>query len=325
MKVSLIGTGAYGIAMAMMLHKNNKDIIMWTENEEKNKEYEKKGYIDGILPDIKCPEDIKLTTSIEEAVKDRDIIFIMSTAHFVGSICDQVKPYLKKEQVICIASKGIENNSCEFLSNIASEKLGTRKICIISGGSFAIDMVQGNPVALTVASKSKPSRKLVKKALQSDSVKLRESTDLIGVQICGSIKNVIALAAGMLDGMGYPESTQCFLITESIHDIKWLIGCLGGRPRTILSYAGVGDLLLTCTSTKSRNFSFGKVVGAGATKKEKEEYLKNTTVEGYYTLQSIYKLVRRRKIKMPVVNLIYDIIMNDKDPKLLADFLINKK
>ena len=98
MKVSLIGTGAYGIAMAMMLHKNNKDIIMWTENEEKYKEYEKKGYIDGILPDIKCPEDIKLTTSIEEAVKDRDIIFIMSTAHFVGSICDQVKPYLKKDE-----------------------------------------------------------------------------------------------------------------------------------------------------------------------------------------------------------------------------------
>ena len=325
MKISLIGTGAYGIAMAMMLNKNNQDIIMWTESKEKLEKYEKDGCIKDIVPGIECPENIKLTSSYEEAVKDRDVIFIMSTAHFVGSICDGINPYLTKDQVVCIASKGIENNSCEFLSNIAKEKLKTKKICIISGGSFAVDMASNNPVALTVASRSKIARRTVKKALQSDTVKLRESSDLIGVQICGSIKNVIALAAGMLDGMGYPESTQCFLITESIHDIKWLIGCLGGRPKTILSYAGVGDLLLTCTSTKSRNFSFGRVVGSGATKEEKEEFLKNTTVEGYYTLQSIYKLVRRRKIKMPVVNLIYNIIMKDQDPHLLAEFLISKK
>ena len=325
MKVSLIGTGAYGVAMDMMIHKNNKDIIMWTESEEKMKQYEKDGCIKGILPGIECPPDIKLTNSYEEAVVGRDIIFIMSTAHFVGGICDAIKPYLKPNQVVCIASKGIENNSCEFLSNIAREKLQTRKICIISGGSFAIDMANGNPVALTVASKSKNSRHLVKKALQSDTVKLRESTDVIGVQICGSIKNVIALAAGMLEGMNYPESTQCFLITESIHDIKWLIGCLGGKPKTILSYAGVGDLLLTCTSTKSRNFTFGKLIGEGITKEQKEKHLEENTVEGYYTLKSIYKLVRRRKIKMPVVNLIYNIVMNDKDPHLLADFLISKK
>jgi len=325
MKIGMIGCGVYGIAMAMMLNKNNKDIIMWTESKEKMEKYKKDGCIKDIIPDLTCPENIKLTDSYEEVMKDRDIIFIMSTAHFVGSICDGIKPYLKKNQVVCIASKGIENNSCEFLSNIAKEKLKTKKICNISGGSFAVDMANNNPVALTIASHSKAARKLVKKALQSDTVKLRESSDVIGVQICGSIKNVIALAAGMLDGMGYPESTQCFLITESIHDIKWLIGALGGRPKTILSYAGVGDLLLTCTSTKSRNFSFGKVVGSGASKEEKEEYLNTTTVEGYYTLKSIYKLVRKRKIKMPVVNLIYNIIMNDKDPHLLAEFLINKK
>ena len=325
MKVSLIGCGAYGIAMAMMLNKNNDDIVMWTESEDKYNKYLEDGCIKDIIPGLECPKNIRLTKSYEEAVKGRDVIFIMSTAHFVGSICDGIKPYLTKDQVVCIASKGIENNSCEFLSNIAREKLKTRKICIISGGSFAIDMANNNPVALTIASKSRIARKTVKKALQSDTVKLRESTDLIGVQICGSIKNVIALAAGMLDGMGYPESTQCFLITESIHDIKALIGALGGRPKTILSYAGVGDLLLTCTSVKSRNFSFGKVVGSGASKEEKEEFLNNTTVEGYYTLKSIYKLVRRKKIDMPVVDLIYKIIMNDKDPHLLADFLINKK
>ncbi len=325
MKIALIGTGAYGIAMALMLSKNNKDIIMWTENEEKIKKYQNDGCIKDIIPGISCPPNIKLTNSYEEALKDRDIIFIMSTAHFVGEICKNIKPYLKKDQIVCIASKGIENNSCEFLSNIAKETLKTKKVCIISGGSFAIDMANNNPVALTIASKSSKSRKIVKEALQSDTVKLRESTDIIGVQICGSIKNVIALAAGMLNGMKYPESTQCFLITESIHDIKALIGALGGKPKTILSYAGVGDLLLTCTSTKSRNYTFGKLIGEGMTPKEIEEYVSTNTVEGYYTLKSIYKLVRRKKIKMPVVDLIYKIVMNGDNPDNLAKFLIDKK
>ena len=325
MKIGLIGTGAYGVAMALMLNKNNKDIIMWTENEDKVKQYKKDKCIKDIIPGIECPDNIKLTSSYEDVMKDRDIIFIMSTAHFVGNICQNIKPFLKKEQIICIASKGIENNSCEFLSNIAKDILKTRKICIISGGSFAIDMANNNPVALTIASKSSKSRKIVKKALQSDTVKLRESTDIIGVQICGSIKNVIALAAGMLNGMKYPESTQCFLITESIHDIKALIGALGGKPKTILSYAGVGDLLLTCTSTKSRNYTFGKLIGEGMSKKEIDEYVKTNTVEGYYTLKSIYKLVKKKKIKMPVVDLIYKIVMNGDNPDYLVKFLINKQ
>ena len=325
MKISLIGTGAYGVAMALMANKNNKDIIMWTENNDKYEEYKKIGYIKGVIPGIDCPSNIKLTTSYEEACKNRDIIFIMSTAHFVGSICDNIKPFLTKEQIIVIASKGIENNSCEFLSNIAKEKLKTKKVCIISGGSFAIDMASNNPVALTIASKSRNSRALVKKVLQNDTLKLRESNDVIGVQICGSIKNVIALAAGMLDGMGYPESTQCFLITESIHDIKALIGALGGKPSTILSYAGVGDLLLTCTSIKSRNYSFGKLIGQGISKEEKERHLRENTVEGYYTLKSIYKLVKRKRIKIPIIDLIYNIVINDKSPASLSEFLISKK
>ena len=143
----------------------------------------------------------------------------------------------------------------------------------------------------------------MKDVLENDTLKLRETTDLIGVQICGSVKNIIAVAAGMLSGMEYPESTQSFLITESLHDIKNLINALGGNPKTILSFAGVGDLLLTCTSTKSRNYSFGKMIGSGATKEEKEAHLATTTVEGYHTLKSIYKLIKKKKIKMGLCHL----------------------
>ena len=325
MNIGLIGTGAYGQAMAMMLLKNNNNVIMWTENEEKYKFYKENNEIKSLINGVEIPKEIKLTNDIKEACLNKDIIFIMTTAHYVGKICDEINPYITKKTVVCIASKGIENVSCKFLSDIAYEKLKTKHIAIISGPSFAVDMANNYPVGLSIASLSKKSIKLIKQALVSDSVKLRETADLIGVQICGSIKNVIALAAGMLDGMNYPESTQSFLITESLNDIKELIKALGGSPKTCLSFAGVGDLLLTCTSPKSRNFKFGKLVGSGVTKEEQDKFLQDNTVEGYYTLKSIYKLVKKRKIKMPIIDVIYKIIVNNEDPKLLVTLLINKK
>ena len=222
-------------------------------------------------------------------------------------------------------SKGIENTSCAFLSDIARDELKIRNIAIISGPSFAVDMAANNPVGLSIASHSKKAIKIIKSVLENDTLKLRDTSDLIGVQICGSIKNIIAVAAGMLEGMKYPESTQSFLITEALNDIKNLIEALGGNPKTINSFAGVGDLLLTCTSTKSRNFTFGKVIGAGATKEEIAKHLEENTVEGYYTLKSIYKLIKNKKIKMPIIDLIYKIVMNGEDPQLLITFLVNKK
>lgn len=325
MKIALIGTGVYGFAIALSLAKKNKNIIMWTENPNLYKEYQKNGYISGLIPNKIAPKHIKLTMSYEEACKDADIIFITSTAAYVGSICTEINQYISKKTICCIASKGIENTSCAFLSDIALEKLKTKHIAIISGPSFAVDMAGGNPIGLSLATHSKKALKGVKKVLESETIKLRETNDLIGVQICGSIKNVIAVAAGMLSGMGYPESTQSFLITEALNDIKNLIAALGGNPKTINSFAGVGDLLLTCTSTKSRNFTFGKVIGEGISKEGKELHLKEHTVEGYYTLKSIYKLVRKKKIKMPIIDLIYKIVMNDENPQELVKFLVNKK
>lgn len=325
MKIALIGTGAYGLALALELNKKNKNIIMWTESEVRYQKYLKDGCIKDIIPNIEVPKNIKLTTSYEKAVKNADVIFITSVAAFVGSICQAIKPYITKKTVICIASKGIENKSCAFLSDIAHNELKSKNIAIISGPSFAIDMATNNPIGLSIASYSKKAIKTVKNVLENDTLKLRGSNDLIGIQICGSVKNIIAVAAGMLAGMKYPESTQSFLITEALNDIKNLIAALGGNPKTINSFAGVGDLLLTCTSTKSRNYSFGYVIGSGATKEEIDNYLKENTVEGYYTLKSIYKLIKNKKIKMPIIDLIYKIIMNGDNPQLLISFLVNKK
>ena len=165
---------------------------------------------------------------------------------------------------------------------------------------------------------------VVENALAGRRLKLRKTEDVLGVEICGAIKNVIAIASGMLDGMGYPISTKAMLITESLHDIKSMIHSLGGDKKTILSFAGFGDLLLTCTSEKSRNYSFGRTIGIG-NQEDIKQYMENHTVEGLTTIYGMKQVMEKNQIEMPVVSLISDIIHQKKKPSALLDFLIEKE
>ena len=321
MKVAIIGTGAFGYAIAAMLKKNNHEITMWTENEEKL-EGLRAGTLE-IIPGIKPIKGLSFTTSYAEALKEADIVFIMSAAKYVADVCQGMKPFITKEMHFCIGTKGIEQGSCRFVHQVFREHIKTNRYSVIAGATFAIDIVRNEPVAFSIASRAAETRDIVIKALASDTVKLRKSTDMVGIEVC-SIRTVIAIGAGILNGLGYNDSTRSFLIVESMHDIKELIKGLGGKKKTILSYAGIGDLVMTCTSSVSRNYRYGELLGQKDFQGAKK-YLENTTVEGYYTLKSIYTLLRRKKIKMPVIDLIYNIVMKEKDPELLVKFLINKE
>ena len=186
-------------------------------------------------------------------------------------------------------------------------------------------VVKKVPIGLSIATRNVRARDMIIKAMENDYVKLRYTNDIVGVELCGAIKNVIAIASGMLEGMRYPTSTSAMFITESLHDIKNLIKALGGSKKTILSFAGFGDLLLTCTSSESRNYTLGVMIGEGKDRKEIDKYISNTTIEGLYTLRSVRKLLKDKKIKMPIIDLIYDIIVNGKSPNLLIEFLITKE
>ena len=323
MKISILGTGAFGIALASVFHDNKCSIKMWTNNEDEMNMLLSKRKSDKIDYDI--PSDIVISTDMEEVVNDTDIIVMAVPAKYVGDTSKVLNKYYKKSQVICIASKGIEQNSCLFLYDVIRNNINTPNIGVISGGTFAVDIIKKVPVGFSLASRSNYSNEIITKAMENDYVKLRHTRDIIGTEICGSIKNVIAIASGMLDGMGYPISTSTMFITESLHDIKALIKALGGNKKTILSFAGFGDILLTCTSTKSRNYTLGKLIGEGKSKEEINNYIESTTIEGLYTLHSIKKLLRNKKIKMPIINLIYDIIVNEKEPSNLTRFLIEKE
>jgi len=324
MKVAILGTGAYGLALSLMFNKNVNDIVMWTKFEDEKKLIEKERGNNKVLPNIRIPDNIKITNDFESAVSGANLIVIAVPAAFVDDVSRMLKDYITKEQHICIASKGIENDTCTFVHDILLRNVDTKKLAVISGPSFAIDIARMHPVGLSLATENEETEILLKQTLQNDTLKLRTTNDIIGVEICGSIKNVIAIAAGILNGMDYSESTQAMFVTEALHDIKQLIDALGGNKKTILSFSGVGDLLLTATSTKSRNFRFGCMLGSNTSREEIDEYIKNTTIEGLYTLKSIYKLIGDKKVNIPIIDLIYDIIYNGTDPKKLATFLIEK-
>lgn len=323
MKVTILGAGAYALALSSNI-KKEYNVVLWTKFEEEKELLMKKKGNDNVLPGYKISSNVSITTNMEEAVNGSDLIIIAVPAPVVHDITLELKKYFKSNQHICIASKGIEEKTYLFVYDIFTKVIKTRNVSVISGPSFAIDMCNNHPTGLTLATRSNKTEFVVRNVFNSDNLKLRVTRDVIGVEICGSIKNVIAIGAGILEGMGYSESTRAMYVTESLHDIKGLIKALGGNPKTILSYAGFGDLMLTATSTKSRNYKFGVMIGKRTHKNIIDEYKNSTTVEGINTLNSIYKLLKKKKVDMKIIDLLYDIVYKDVDIDNLVKFLINK-
>lgn len=322
MNITILGTGAYGLALSSMFLENNCNVTMWTNSDEEKERLENDKCNKKVLPDYNICSKIKITVNLREAINDANLIVIAIPVKFINSVVLDFKDYYKKEQHICIASKGIEQDSCLFIANIVNKYIKTNKICVISGGTFAIDMIKKVPLGLTLASNSKATINIMKQTLQNQYLKLVVTNDILGVEMYGAIKNIIAIASGIIDGMGYPESTKCMFITNALNDTVNLIHKMGGNKKTILTYAGIGDLFLTCSSVKSRNYSFGRMVGENVDKNVINNYIMDTTIEGLYTLKSIYKLVNEKKLSIPLIDILYDIIYCNKDVKMLDEYLL---
>lgn len=324
MNITILGAGAYALGLALRFNKNKDNkIIIWSAVKEEIDTLTKTKMNEKALPKIKMPNNFIYTSNIEKALDGSDIVVIAVATKFLRSVCKTIKPYVKDKHIV-IASKGIERDSNEFASNIVKNELKTKKLCTISGPSFAKDMAKDELVGLSLATTNIKTKEMVIKSLSSDTIKLRPTKDFLGVELCGTLKNVIAIISGMLDGMKVSESTKAMFLTESINDTKKLIKKLGGNERTITSYAGFGDILLTCTSTSSRNYSFGKLLGSESNKKKLDEYLKNNTVEGVYTLESIYGLIKSKRVSMPFIDFVYDVVFGHRKTSDIFTFLKEK-
>lgn len=322
MKVAILGCGAYGLALASILVKNKADVSMWSYKEEEKDSLVKSRKSDK-LKDYKIPKCINFSTDMKDVISDKDLIVIAVPTFSFESTVIELKKYISKNQPVLIATKGIQQDTCLFLHDVF-KKHCKNKIAVISGPSFAVDIVKEVPIGLSLATKHNSVELLVRECFENKFTKFRRTNDIIGVEVCGSIKNVMAIASGMLEGMNAAPSTKALFLTESMNDIKELLFALGGKKKTILSFAGFGDILMTSTSPSSRNFSFGCLIGKGKSKQVIDNYLKETTVEGMYTLQSIHKLVKKKNVKMSIINLVYDIINGTKEKEEILSFLINK-
>ena len=321
MNVTILGTGAYGIALSSMFLKNNCKITMWTKNLEEYKNLEKNRCNEKVLPGYYISKDIKFTMNMEEAIQKAEIIVIAIPVQYIKDVVLEVKKYYNKNCHICIASKGILGDNQGLPYKVVKRILHTKNISVISGPTFAVDMVNDALMGLVVASKNVKTNMVIKKALANDTLIVDISNDIEGIELCGAIKNIMAIGSGIIDGMNYPESTRCMLFTKCFHEMMNLIYGLGGHKASALTYAGIGDLLLTCTSYKSRNYTYGKLLGQNKNKEEINDYVGKTTIEGRYTLKVLYEMLKRKKIKFQIITTLYAIVYKNSDPNLLINYL----
>lgn len=321
MKICILGAGAYGLALALAFYRNNNQVTVWTKIEAEKDELVTTHQNKKALPGVLIPEEIQITTDLN-CVRDNDLIVLAIPISFFRSTCLELKNYVDSNSCFCIATKGIENKTGAFCHEILTGIIPTNNISVLSGPTFAIDLANNSSSGLTLATNSDNTYELVSKVLQSNSLKIERSNDVVGVEICGSIKNIMAIISGMLDGMEVTETTKALFLTEAIHEIGNLIVQLNGSYNTITTLAGFGDLLLTCNSTKSRNFSLGRLL-VTTSKDDITEYIKNNTVEGYYTLISIYQLIKEKSIHAPLIETLYSILFQEKTKDELFKILIN--
>lgn len=321
MNITILGAGSYGLALALAFYKNNNNITVWTKIEDEKTELLNTRENKKALPDVIIPNEIKITSDLSD-ISDSNLIILAIPVPFFRSTCLELKKYINDNMHFCIASKGIENNTNKFAHEIFTDVIDTNNYAVLSGPTFAIDLALNSTSGLTLATNNTKTANIIKNSLASNNLKVVDNDDIFGVELCGSIKNVMAIASGILDGMNQTETTKALFLTEAINEVNNLIVNLGGSKTTINTLAGVGDLLLTCTSTKSRNFTLGTYIAI----KDKEyitEYINNTTVEGYHTLISIYELIKEKNINSPIVECLYKIIFEDKKKEELLNTLIS--
>lgn len=312
MNITILGCGVYGLALAdCFLQKNNNRVMVWNKFEKEILEVKEK-YL-----------GITFTTDMESAIKEADLIVIAIPVAFLNSTVMEMKA-LYKGQDILIASKGIDVDSQRLAFEIVKDILPDCSLGVISGGTFAKDMSEGNVMGLTLATDSEIIKNKVKLTLENEFLRIQYISDIVGTSICGAIKNVMAIGFGMLDGAMMPPSSRFLFLTEAIYEINDLIKELDGNNETIMSYAGLGDIMMTCTSSQSRNYTMGSLIGKNTSKERLTEYKKNNTIEGLGTTKAIYELALKKDIDLPITNTIYNILYNDGSANDLIELLKKK-
>jgi len=312
--ISIIGDGGWGTTLAILLSGKGHSVTLWGAFPEYVETVKAKRVNVKFLPGVKIPHEVNITSSLNEAIDDKEIIVLAVPSQYMRSVLTRLTPYKLSGKVFVSVTKGIENKTLKRMSEITHELLGGVEICVLSGPTIAHEVVQGSPTTVVASSGDLALAKEVQEIFITDRFRVYTNSDIIGVELGGSLKNIIAIAAGISDSLGFGTNAKAALLTRGLAEMVRLGVAMGAKRETFYGLSGLGDLATTCISQHSRNRHFGEVIAKGKTLKSA---LKETemVVEGVATTESAYELSRKYKVDMPITAEIYKVLYESKDSK----------
>ena len=310
--VGIIGAGTWGTALAVLLNNNGQDVTIWsafdTEIQEMSRTRRHKN-----LPEVVLPDQIQMTADLRTAMAEKDMLIMAVPSVYVRSTAAKMKEYLRYGQIVVDVAKGIEEQSLMTMSQVIEEELPLAEVAVLSGPSHAEEVSRGLPTTCVAAAHRKKTAEFMQSVFMSPVFRIYTSPDMLGVEIGAALKNVIALAAGIADGLGYGDNTKAALITRGIAEISRLGTAMGANPSTFSGLSGIGDLIVTCASMHSRNRRAGILIGQGKTKDEAMEEVQ-MVVEGVFSAKAAFALAQKYNVEMPIVEQVNKVLFEDKKP-----------
>lgn len=322
--IGILGAGTWGCALAILLAGKGHNVTIWTkiENEARTLEENRKSLKN--LPGAQMPEEVRITLDLKEACTDKDLIVTAVASPYIRATAKEACPYIKKGQIIVNVSKGIEDKTLYTLTEIIHEEIPQAEIAVLSGPSHAEEVSRGVPTTVVAGAASKETAHFVQDIFMTDLFRVYTSPDIIGIELGGSLKNVIALAAGIVDGLGYGDNTKAALMTRGMAEISRLGMKMGGKMETFFGLSGFGDLFVTCTSKHSRNWNAGNLIGQGKTMEEATKMV-GQVVEGINSAKAALALAHKYDVEMPIVEQINLILFEGKTAGAAINDLLNRE
>ena len=310
-KVSVLGAGSWGTALSLLLCKNGHEVTLWSALEDEVRMLCEKREHESKLPGVRLPEDMKITADLEDSLQDPDVAVLAVPSPFTRSTAHRMAPFVKKGRIIVNVAKGVEEHTLMTLSEIISEEIPQADVCVLSGPSHAEEVGKGLPTTCVVSAEKRETAEYLQGIFMSPVFRVYTTPDILGVELGGALKNVIALAAGTADGLGYGDNTKAALITRGIAEISRLGTKMGARAETFYGLSGIGDLIVTCASVHSRNRKAGYLMGKGYTMQEAMDEVK-MVVEGVYSARAAKSLAEKYQVEMPIIEEVNKVLFEDK-------------
>ncbi|MCD7803826.1 MAG: NAD(P)-dependent glycerol-3-phosphate dehydrogenase [Oscillospiraceae bacterium] len=317
--ITILGSGGWGLALACTSSRLGHDVTVWSAFKDELDTIRRTGELRAKLPGVQIPKSVNLCEDISCA-SDRDIVVVGIPSKFVRSVCEQAKPYVNKNSIIVSSAKGLEDGSLKRMSEVIGEVFPDNRIAVLSGPSHAEELGRGMPTAVAVASEDEEAARLIQSSFSDDVLRLYVNSDVIGCEVGGAVKNVIALCSGVVGGLGFGDNTKAALMTRGLSEITRLGVEMGAKQDTFSGLAGLGDLVVTCTSMHSRNYRAGLLIGQGV---EPEEAVRRIgTVEGYACAKATLELANKYGVDMPITTEVNKVLFEGKSPSVAINELM---